>query len=252
MKKGFRERLLGGESLIGTLISLPSPEIAELLANCGFDWLFIDLEHGPISYLQAQRMIMSAGPKTSCVLRVPVNDEEAIKKTLDLGPSGIIIPQLRTKKDAEQAVRLTRFPPAGERSVGIARAHGYGMEFQEYVERANRDTALILQVEHITAVENIDAILDVPGFDALLVGPYDLSGSMGMIGELENPQLRASISTIRQRCLEASMPVGIFSIDPHAAREYLLEGFRLLVIGTDTLLLGNAAVSALKELKNSA
>jgi len=251
IKRGFRERLLGGEMLVGTLISLPSPEIAELLASCGFDWLFIDLEHGPVSYLEAQRMTMAAGSKASCVLRVTINNEEAIKKALDLGPAGIIVPQLRSKEDAELAVRCARYPPEGERSVGIARAHGYGMDFQGYVERANRDTALILQVEHIMAVENIDAILEVPGVDALLVGPYDLSGSMGIIGEVNEPGLKAAITTVRQRCLEAGMPVGIFSADLQTAKAYMDEGFRLLVIGTDTFMLGNTAVSVIKELKNS-
>ena len=250
MQNSFHEQLSSGKFLLGTIISLGSPEIVELLAACGFDWLFIDMEHGALDYTTAQRMIMAAGNNSACVLRVPNNDEVWIKKALDLGPAGIIIPQMRTKADAENAVRYSKFPPEGERSVGIARAHGYGMGFNDYIQRANDEVSLILQVEHIQAVENIDSILQVEGFDALLVGPYDLSGSMGIIGQIDDPKVVNAISEVRARCQEANVPLGIFAANIETARLYIEEGFKLMAVGMDMMLLGGAAMGVVNSLQD--
>jgi len=250
MQNSFHERLSSGEFLLGTIISLGSPEVVELLAARGFDWLFIDMEHGALDYSTAQRMIMAAGDQSACVLRVPNNDEVWIKKALDLGPAGIIIPQMRTKDDAENAVRYSKFPPDGERSVGIARAHGYGMDFTDYIQRANQEMSLILQVEHIQAVENIDSILQVEGFDALLVGPYDLSGSMGIIGQVDDPKVKNAIAKVQARCQEAQVPLGIFAANIETARVYIKSGFKLLAVGMDMMLLGGAAVEVVNALRD--
>ncbi len=178
MNKSFKNNLTAGDLLISTIVTLPSPEIIEILCGSEFDWLFIDLEHSALSIRDAQVILQAASIQTPCLIRVPNLDEIWIKKVLDIGPAGIIIPQVQTAEQAKLAVQLCKYPPEGVRSVGIARAQGYGPKFQEYVSTANKNTAVVIQIEHKDAVNNIDDIVKVPGIDCLFVGPYDLSASM--------------------------------------------------------------------------
>ena len=180
----FRERLLRGDRLIGTTVTLPSPEVAEILSRVGFDWLWIDTEHSPYDTLMAQRLLQAAGPGFPSIIRVPWADDVWIKKALDTGATGVIVPQVNTADDARRVVAACKYPPAGTRGVGSTRAHTYGLEFQSYIDTANRETAIIVQAEHIEAVDNIEEITAVEGLDALMVGPYDLSASMGKIGQV--------------------------------------------------------------------
>ena len=249
MEKSFRNRIASNELLVGTVLSLQSPEVAELLVSCGFDWFFIDMEHGAYDMSCAQSMVMAASPDVPCLIRVPSLSEVWIKKCLDLGSAGIIVPQLRTREDAERAVRWSKFPPQGERSVGIARAHGYGMNFQNYVDNANNEVVLALQVEHIDAVNNLDAILSVPGFEAVIIGPYDLSGSMGKIGQVNDKEVKGAIDYVKKSCQDAGKPVGIFGASSEAVKGYIEEGYKLVIAGMDMMLLGNAAQKMLAELK---
>lgn len=240
---------MGGKQLVGMLVSLGSPEVAELMAGCGFDWLFIDLEHSTIDFGTAQKMIMAAGDNCACILRVPHNSEVWVKRTLDLGPAGMIIPQVRTAEEALQAVRFAKFPPQGERSVGITRAHGYGMAFQDYIDNANQEISLILQIEHIQAADNIETILKVDGFEAIFIGPYDLSGSLGIPGQINDERVINAVEKVRDRCFQAGVPVGIFAGDSETARKYADEGYSLLAVGLDTILLGSAAQNIVSSLK---
>ena len=182
----FNARLKRRELLLGTMLTLPSPETAEMISKCGFDWLFLDGEHGPASILEWQRVMQAVAGRSACVLRVPGGNEENINKALDIGANGIIVPMVNSAEQARAAVAWSRYPPTGKRGIGLARAHGYGLDFADYMARANDDVAVILQVEHIDAVNNIDAIADVEGVDAIFVGPYDLSASMGKTGQLDD------------------------------------------------------------------
>ncbi len=249
MNRKFRTRLSAGELLVGTILTLSSPEVGEIMSSCGFDWLFIDLEHGALDIRGAQSLMQAAQPNTACVVRVPANDEVWIKKCLDLGADGIIIPNVRSKEDVEHAVRQCKYPPAGERSVGIARAHGYGLNFQKYVKNANDEIALIIQVEHIDAVENIDSIIEASGIDSIFVGPYDLSGSMGEIGDLNAPNVREAINRIRDCCRNAHIPLGIFATELADAKPYIDEGYCLIAVGIDTMLLSRVAEEIVTGLK---
>lgn len=192
MHTGFRARLLAGDRLIGTLISLPSPEVAELLAEVGFDWLFIDAEHGPFESAGALRLLQAVGARCASLVRVPAGEEVWIKKALDIGAAGVIIPQVNSAEQALRVVRHCKYPPFGTRGVGIARAHGYGLGFSDYVAEANDGLAVIVQAEHIEAVRDIAAIARVPGVNAVLIGPYDLSTSMGKPGQITDPEVRGS------------------------------------------------------------
>jgi len=181
-------------------------------------------------------------------VRVPAADEVAIKKVLDLGAHGIIVPQVNTAEQAARVVRAARYPPEGARGVGLARAHGYGQRFKEYLESANREVAVIVQAEHADAVENIQSIVQVPGVDAVLLGPYDLSASLGKMGKIDDALVVAAIRRVTDTCRAAGMPLGYFGVTAAAVRPYAAQGYTLIVAGVDTTLLGGAARALLAEL----
>ncbi|MBC8183078.1 2,4-dihydroxyhept-2-ene-1,7-dioic acid aldolase [candidate division KSB1 bacterium] len=249
MKHHFRRKLLNENRLIGTMVTLDSPAVSELLAQVGFDWLFIDAEHAPFSTRDMQALLQSAG-NTPCVIRLVSGTEVAIKKALDIGAAGIIVPQVNTAEHAEQIIRMARYSPEGNRGVGIGRAHGYGLKFQEYIDRANEKTAVIVQAEHIEAVNNIHSIVKVPGIDAVLVGPYDLSASLGKLGKVDDPEVVAAIEKVTEACLNAGIRLGIFGVTTEAVKPYIEKGYTLIVAGVDTLMLARTAKALLKELKN--
>ncbi|MBN2357327.1 2,4-dihydroxyhept-2-ene-1,7-dioic acid aldolase [candidate division KSB1 bacterium] len=247
---GFRQRLKRGDVLLGTLMSFNFAEVAELLAKAGFDWLFIDAEHGTCDVRDLQAMLQAADPYTECVIRIPALDEGMIKRALDIGASGLIIPQVNTATIAENAVRWGRYPPEGSRGLGLARAQGYGFEWQSYVAHANERIALIVQAESAEAVRNIIDIVTVPGIDAVLIGPYDLSASLGLPGELMHADVVGAIEKITRACRAKRMPLGIFGLTAEAVKPYLERGFQLIVAGVDATLLGYAARELVRELQN--
>ena len=249
MVKNFRYRLRNRELLLGTMVTLTSPETAEILAEAGFDWLFIDGEHGVFEAPELQAVIGRVEHMIPCVVRVPGLEEIPIKKALDVGAVGIIIPQVNSASAAERAVRLCKFPPEGKRGVGLGRSYGYGWSFSDYVSKANEYITVIVQAEHVEAVENIREIVRVKGVDAVLVGPYDLSASLGRMGKVTHPDVVKAIDRITAVCQEADVPLGIFGTEAEAVKPYIDKGFTLIVVGTDTLMLGKAGREMLSRLR---
>jgi len=249
MKQGLRTRLKAGELLAGTMVTLASPEVAELLAAVGFDWLFIDAEHSPLDPEQVQLVMHGAGREMPCLVRLPSAGEVAIKKALDSGATGIIAPQINSAEAAAAVVQMAKYPPNGQRGVGVSRAHGYGLHFQEYVSSANDEVTVVVQAEHIEAVRNIEEIAAVPGIDAVLVGPYDLSASLGKLGKVNDPEVRAAIDKVTDVCLAVGMRLGIFGMTAGAVEPYIEAGYTLIVAGIDTVLLGQAAGRLLAQIK---
>mgnify|MGYP006291653217 FL=1 len=249
MAQSFRKQLTEGKTLYGTLVTIPSPTVAEILAQSGFDWLFIDMEHSSISLQDAEGMIRASNNKAYSIIRCPSNDEAWIKRCLDTGADGIILPRINSKKEAEDAVRCAKYPPIGERSVGITRAHGYGMQFNEYMRRANEDVALILQCEHIDGVRELPDIARTEGVDAIFVGPYDLSASMNKTGKVDDPEVKDAINQISETCKKEEMPLGIFGTTPEAVKPYRQNGFTLLAVGVDSMMLAIQAKHLLEQLK---
>jgi 2-dehydro-3-deoxyglucarate aldolase/4-hydroxy-2-oxoheptanedioate aldolase len=246
----FRQQLKEKKPLIGTLMTLESPQVAEILAAAGYDWIFVDLEHSPLDIAAAQRILQAAGSACPCVLRAPCHDEVWIKKILDIGPAGILFPQVNSAQDAERIVRFCKYPPQGCRSVGLARAHGYGLNFKEYVDRANEDVAVIIQIEHIRGVNAIEEIVKVPGIDALFIGPYDLSGSMNKPGQVNDPEVKEQIEKVRRTCLDAGPAVGIFTVSPTEAKQFIDTGYSLIAVGIDTAILAKTVKDALQVIKS--
>lgn len=245
----FPQLLKTGKTLWGTLVSLAAPEITEIFADAGYDWLFIDMEHAPLEARDVQRILQAGGENIAGIIRLPANDPVWIKKAMDIGPAGIMLPLVNTAEDARNAVRWSKYPPRGTRSVGVGRVHRYGAELQKVIDTANETTTLVIQVEHITAVENINAIVEVEGIDAILIGPYDLSASMGIPGKVSDPSVQAAIEKVRAACAKKQIPLGIFTASIPYARECARNGFQLIAVGTDTLMLVESSRRMLAELK---
>ena len=241
METGFRARLRRGEKLLGTMVTLNTPASAEILADAGFDWLFIDGEHGPYETGDIQAILQAVGQRAACVVRVAVADETPIKRVLDLGADGIIAPQVNTAEHAKRIVAFSRYAPEGSRGVGLGRAHGYGMRFTEYLEEANDRIAVIVQAEHARAVENIESIAAVEGIDAVLIGPYDLAASLGRMGQVEHPDVVGAIDHVTEVCLKAGVRLGYFGVTAEAVQPYIARGYTLIIAGVDTLFLGGGA-----------
>ncbi len=248
MNASFKAKLAGGTRLIGTILTLPAPELAEIAAGAGFDWLFLDMEHGLLDVAGAQRMAQAAGA-CPCLVRVPVNESVWIKKAMDIGAAGLIFPNIKSAEEAKRAVGEAKYPPEGVRSVGIGRAHGYGARFTEYIERANLDATLVAQVEHIDGVRNIGSILETPGVDAVFVGPFDLSASMGKPGRTGDADVREAIGTVRKACAARGIPAGIFAPDEAAARAALEDGFSFVCVGMDVAIYDSAVRHIADRLK---
>jgi 2-keto-3-deoxy-L-rhamnonate aldolase RhmA len=247
----LKSKLLTGEPLLGSIVSLSSPSVAEMLAQLGYDWLWIDMEHAPLSLDQVQAILQACCQKCFSLVRIPVNDEVWIKRVLDLGPSGIIVPQVNSAQEAEKAIKATQYPPKGTRSVGIARANAYGITFNDYIDKGCNETTVLLQIEHVDAVKSIEAILAVQGLGGIIIGPYDLSGSYGKLGKLQDEEIEDAIETVRQACQKAGIPCGIFALQPESAQEYLKRGFNPVAIGIDAYHLWTAAKASLSAAQAS-
>ncbi len=244
----FKTRLRN-ETLIGPILSLPCSDVADLLSRVGFDYLWIDLEHSPMDVTDAQTLIQAAGGRCPSVIRVPEVSEAWIKKALDTGCDGIVIPQIRSAAEARAAVAWCQYPPLGRRGAAMTRAHGFGLSFTEYVATANQDLAIILQIEHIDAVSHIDEILQTPGVAALFIGPFDLSGSMGLLGQIAHTEVQAAISQVIAAGQAADMPLGIFVVDGASASAAIARGFHMIALGTDSSFLLTSARAALAAAK---
>jgi len=245
MTPSFRTRLRSGERLVAPLLTLNAPAVTELMAAVGFDWLFIDAEHAPLEPFQMQALLQGAGA-TPCVIRLPSGDEVPIKKALDIGAAGIIAPQVNSADHANRIVQAAKYAPIGQRGLGIARAHGYGLKVREYLQTANDDIAVIVQAEHRDAVEHIREIVRVDGVDGVLIGPYDLSASLGRPGAVDHPEVQQAIERVRTACAEARLPIGIFGLTAEAVQPYIRQGFTMIVVGVDTVLLAQGAAALLK------
>lgn len=249
MAQPFKTKLEEQQLLLAPMVTIDSSVTVEILAACGYDWLFIDAEHSPMTYMDIQRVVRAAGAKMPCLVRLEETAELPIKKALDAGAVGIIAPMVNSAWDARNVVQWAKYPPIGQRGVGLGRAHGYGLNFQDYVTRANEDTVVVVQAEHIASVNNIDSIVQVSGVDAVFVGPYDLSASLGVMGQVDHPEVVKAIDHVTGVCREANMPIGLFGLDAAAVQPYVDRGYSLVVAGVDTLLLGQAAQAMLQEIR---
>jgi 2-dehydro-3-deoxyglucarate aldolase/4-hydroxy-2-oxoheptanedioate aldolase len=246
----LKRDLAAGKVCLGATLTLGSPVIAELYSRIGFDWLWLETEHTATSLESVLSMLQATnGADVSTVVRVPWNDKTMIKRVLDTGPDGILIPLVNSREEAEQAVRAMKYPPLGERGAGLSRAQCYGLQMGEYMQSANDEVMTILMIEHIDAVRNIDEILAVAGIDSIMVGALDLSGSMGMLGQTDHPEVEGAIQTVLAASKRAKMPCGIVAGSPEQANRRIKEGFTNIILGLDVLYLLGGAKAALSQVE---
>jgi 4-hydroxy-2-oxoheptanedioate aldolase len=240
----LKQRLLGGQKAFGSWLHLAHPAVTEAMASAGYDFLFIDNEHGPGSLqdtvLQLQVL---AGAGTAPVVRVPWNDPVYIKRLLDCGATSIMVPMIETAEQARAAVAACRYPPRGIRGFGPWREFGRGTDMADYVRRAHEDLLIIGQIESVKAVENIDAIAAVEGLDLLYIGPNDLSGSVGHFREFERPAVTKAIDRAFAAITRAGKPAGIVPYWPHTTNDLFRAGYAMIATGTDVALMRGAAAA---------
>lgn len=248
----LKVRLQSEELTIGSWITLGHPAIAEIMAKAGFDWLTVDMEHSSITLHQAQQLIQVI-ELTGCIplVRVGDNDPNLIKRVMDAGAHGVIVPMVNTKSDAEKAVKAVKYPPIGTRGVGLARAQGYGAEFERYREWVNKESIVIAQVEHIKAVENLEDILSTEGIDGFIVGPYDLSGSLGVPGQFDHPKMLAALKRIEDVSKKIKKPSGFHIIlpDPEEVKDKISQGYTFIAYSLDIMFLGESCRNGIKSIR---
>lgn len=251
MSSNFKQKIRDNQVLVGSVVTIPSSTTAEIISLVGFDWLWIDMEHAPLSLEKIQEIMQAIGNRCTCLVRVPCNDRVWITRILDRGCDGIIVPQVNSAEEAKQVVDACKYSPEGNRSVTISRAQNYGMNLQEYYEHANENMIIVLQIEHIEAVRNIESIVNVPGFDAVLIGPFDLSGSMGKTGLINDPEVQEAISTVKEACSKNGIPVGIYVDDAKEAISVKKNGFTFIGVGIDFMYFWRSAKQTLAEIAST-
>jgi len=248
----LKKRLQNRDLTIGSWITIDSPVVAEIMARAGFDWLVVDMEHSAITLDGAQNLIRTID---LCgippLVRVGHNQPNLIKRVMDAGAHGVIVPMVNSRKEAEQAVASVKYPPRGFRGVGLARAQNYGADFEGYRAWNEDNSLVIVQVEHIEAVKNLTDILAVPGVDGFIVGPYDLSGSLGVPGQFDHPDVLKALQRIKEVTAEQKALAGFHVIppEPSALQEKKEEGYRFIAFSLDILYLGQSCRQALSALK---
>lgn len=239
----MQEQFRAGDPLVGTWASLSDPAVAELLAP-DFDFVILDTEHTPNSFETVTgqaRAVDAADGDALPIARVPWNDAADIKRLLDVGVGGVMVPMIDTASEAERAASACRYPPEGVRGVAASRASDYGRDFEAYVERANDEVLTIAQIETEEAVGNAADIADVDGIDALFVGPADLSKNLGVFGEWSDETFVGAVRDVLEAAAAAGTPVGTIGATPDEIRALGSMGFQFVIAGLDTAyLLGGA------------
>ena len=239
---------------IGSWVTLNHFSIIEIMAGAGFDWLCVDMEHSVIDYLDAQRMIATIQAKgLKAYVRVGENNTRIIKRVLDAGADGIIVPMVNSKEDAIKAVSSVKYPPIGARGVGLARAQNYGLDngFPKYRDEKSKDIKLIVQIEHYKAIEDLEDILTVEGVDGTFIGPYDLSGSMGKPGQYNEADVKQALRKYEAIAKKHDKLIGFHVIEPEhkLVEKKIEEGYNFIAFSLDTLFLGNLCRNEMNKIK---
>ncbi len=251
-KNTLKEKLDQKEKVFGTWIMTNSLDNAEILGHTGADFIMIDAEHGSMDIETAGRMVsVIRGTQATPLIRVAENEKSWVKRGLDTGAEGVMIPMVNSKEEAEQAVSFSKYPPVGIRGTGAGRAVLFGAaaeEYGDYYGQANNEVLVILQIEHYTAVENIDEILSVPGIDIAFVGPYDLSTSMGLPGQMNHPEVLMNFKKVVEACEKHNVIPGIMTWTD-GIEQHLNMGFKFLLGGIDGAILYTGVKQLVNEFK---
>jgi 2-keto-3-deoxy-L-rhamnonate aldolase RhmA len=249
IRNPLRRRLHANQTTYGLWVTVESPTITEIAVALGLDWVCIDMEHGHLDYREVMEHIrVVRRSETSALVRVPELQMSAIKRVLDLGAHGVILPYVRSRHELDQAIRYGRYPPAGMRGVGGERAFTWGLGFQEYISYANEETLLIPLIETTEAVAEIDGILAIPGLEAIFFGPADLSAAQGHLGSWDEHGVAETLGEIQAKAAASGIASGIMARSVADAVNRRDQGFGLVALGADMTLLVRVLRETLGEL----
>ena len=243
-----KRKLNKGMVSLGTWNLIGHPLVTEILANAGYEWITLDLEHGTISFSDLAtycQLLESKGVLPFC--RIPALQPEYFKWALDAGAMGVIVPMIKNPQDARDSVRYAKYPPQGERGTALTRVHAFGDTFDEYMALANQETMLVLMIEHVEAVRHIESIAEVEGVDALFIGPYDLSSSMNLTGQLNHPEVETACDKVLRTARKHDIAAGIHLIDPTPEEIALRirQGYTMIALGMDVVMLRKSSQAPL-------
>ncbi|MDG5761660.1 aldolase/citrate lyase family protein [Natronococcus sp. A-GB1] len=243
----LKEALETGDYPVGNWLSIGDPAVAEVSAVLGFDFILVDTEHTTMSLETVEnisRAIDARDAPTEAIVRVPCNDQARIKRVLDIGIAGVMVPMVESADEAEQLVEAVNYPPEGNRGIASGRATEYGMEFVDYVSEANGSIVTIAQIESKTGLANVEEIAAVDGIDALFVGPADLSGALGVFAEWGAAELQDAIDRVLKAGNQHNTPVGTLTVSQEQIEGRVESGFDFLIVGKDTSYLADGSRSA--------
>ncbi len=247
----LKKRLKEGKTSIGAFILTAHPTIAEVMARAGFEWLVFDMEHGVIGIESVEIMAQAiSGTMVTPLVRLPWNDFVIIKQVLDTGVMGLIVPMVNTPEQAQQAVRATRYPPAGIRGFGPHRASGFGTWIDQYYEKSDENIFVCIQIENVDAVKNLEKILSVEGIDCVFIGANDLAGSMGLLKNPSDPEVQNAIGYINSVCRKFNIPCGLVA-KPADINRRIREGFQFICAGTDISMMMDGCRSVFAGIKRN-
>lgn len=222
---------------LGIGLTTPSPELAQICGNSGFDFVMIDMEHGPIDFETAYRMVTAlSGTPAEPWIRVTTNDAGLIKRALDAGARSIVVPMVTTCEEAEQAVAAAFYPPRGIRGWGPFRAqYQWQTTMFDYSQRANDEVTVRVLIEHPRAIENLGAILAVEGLGGAIAAPFDLAVNMGHLDGPGHPDVQEALAAASAKIAARGFPLMRFAMTPEQARQAIADGVTLLMLGFDTM-----------------
>lgn len=244
-----KQKLRSGGVALGGWVMIGHPTIVEIYAGEGFDWICVDMEHTSTDIRMFHELALAAkGTGCDILVRLHSCDPVQAKLVLDAGADGIIVPSVNSRQEAELAVAMAKFPPEGIRGASLCRATDFGRNFSAYFASHNEDVLVVVMLEHVDAVANVDEILSTPGIDATFIGPYDLSASMGIAGQLDHPELLTSQRALREACRRHNVPAGyhVVPTDSGLVRTRIEEGYRFIACGVDTEFVKYACHTILK------
>lgn len=253
MKNALKAKLAKGEPVLGVFVTFPSADVVEMCGYLGFDFVLMDAEHGPMNVESAAHLLRAAEcAGITPIVNVPSNNPQTIGRYLDIGAIGIQVPQVNDRDEADAIVKAVKYHPLGQRGMARPRAGHYGLvgSVQEYMAEANQETMIVASIENIEGVMHLPHILDVEGIDAYVIGPHDLSQSMGLPGQVGTPLVKSAMDTIVSQVRGAGRAVGIYATDAASARSYIAKGAQY-VITSMTGLLANSARSYLQDVRRS-
>jgi len=256
LENPLKKALKAGGVVLGTMIGhLRLPAVAVMLKNAGWDYVFLDCEHGTFyPGALADFCIAARGVNLPTIVRVPSSNEaQRLYQTLDLGATGLLCPQTETKEQVEFIIESTKYYPMGLRGMATRNVHTSWGKYKgsELTAKLNQETMIVLQIESKKAVENLEQLIAVPGVDAAFIGPNDLSQTLGLPGDPSHPEVQKYVDRTLEICRKANMPCGVHTFDAESAKKWIQRGMRFMALGNDAMWLMDASQKAYAEVKEA-